>query len=230
MLNEFGDGIWIADGPEVVAALSFHYPTRMAIIRLAGGALLVWSPVALTPALKAAIAPLGEVRWLVAPNTLHHLFVADWQRAFPAARLYAAPGLDRKRPDLVIDGTFGADLAPPWSGEIDHVVVPGNVLTTEVVFFHRASRTAIFTDLLQHLPGGWYSGWRAHVARLDGMTGPTPAVPQKFRLAFTDRPAARAALRRILAWPTEKLLLAHGAPGTTDGQAILRRAFHWLLP
>jgi hypothetical protein len=43
MLHPFGDEIWIADGPAAVAA-GFPYPTRMAVIRLAGGALFVWPP------------------------------------------------------------------------------------------------------------------------------------------------------------------------------------------
>uniref|UniRef100_UPI0019544AF1 hypothetical protein n=1 Tax=Klebsiella pneumoniae TaxID=573 RepID=UPI0019544AF1 len=36
MLKQFGQDIWIADGADVVVA-GFHYPTRMAVIRLANG-------------------------------------------------------------------------------------------------------------------------------------------------------------------------------------------------
>ena len=97
-----------------------------------------------------------------------------------------------------------------------------------MVLFHRESRTAIFTDLLQQFPRGWFSGWRALVARLDLMEGAEPAVPRKFRFAFQDRTAARKALARILAWPTDRVVIAHGAPVTRDGQAFLRRAFRWL--
>jgi hypothetical protein len=61
------------------------------------------------------------------------------------------------------------------------------------------------------------------------MLGPEPSVPRKFRVTFTDRQAARASVERILAWPTEKVLMAHGAPVTTDGRAFLRRAFKWLI-
>lgn len=230
MLTEFGPDIWIADGSVVVAAMGFHYPTRMAIIRLMDGGLFIWSPVALTEPLRAEVDALGPVRHLVAPNALHHVFIADWKQAYPGALIYAPPGLRAKRPDIVFDADLSDEPPPAWAGQIDQVVMAGNVITTELVFFHAASRTAIFTDLLQQMPPGWFSGWQAIVARLDLMTAPEPSVPRKFRMAFTNRRAARAALGRILAWPADKVLMAHGAPVGADGQAFLRRAFRWLVP
>jgi hypothetical protein len=55
-----------------------------------------------------------------------------------------------------------------------------------------------------------------------------PSVPRKFRLAFLDRSVARAAVRRILDWPAEQLVMAHGPPIEHDGQAVVARAFRWL--
>lgn len=230
MLEEFGPDIWIADGPDVVAALGFHYPTRMAVIRLDGGDLFIWSPTALTDRLRAEVEALGKVRHLVAPNSLHHLFIADWKRAYPDAYLYAPPGLREKRKDLNFDGDLANAPVPHWAGEIDQVLVKGNVIATEVVFFHARSGTVLFTDLLQQLPANWFSGWRALVAKWDLMTATEPSVPRKFRLAFTDRNAARAALRHVLSWPAEKVLMAHGTPVSEDGRAFLARAFRWLVP
>lgn len=230
MLIPFGHEIWTADGPEIVAAAGFHYPTRMVVIRLPHDDLFLWSPIAVTEALRSEVDALGTVRHLVAPNSLHHLFIADWKRAYPHARVHAAPGLHDKRRDLAFADELAGAAGPEWAAEIDQVVVQGNAITTEVVFFHRRSGTVIFTDLIQHLPAGWYSGWRAVVARLDLMVGPEPSVPRKFRLAFTNRRAARTSFARILAWPAEKVLMAHGAPVVADGQAFLRRAFGWLMP
>ena len=89
MLTSFAEDIWIADGPVVTAALGFHFPTRMAVIRLRDGGLFVWSPVALTAELRAGVEALGAVRHIVAPNALHDLFLAEWGRAFPGAQLHA---------------------------------------------------------------------------------------------------------------------------------------------
>jgi len=104
----------------------------------------------------------------------------------------------------------------------------GNLITTEVVFFHITSGTVLFTDLIQQLPASSLSGWRALVAKLDLMVGPEPQVPRKFRVAFTNRRAARDAVGRIFAWPAEKVLMAHGTPVEKDARAFLRRAFQWL--
>src|SRR5690349_23943452 len=93
-LLQFGPEIWIADGP-VASFYSFPYSTRMAVIRLSDGSLFVWSPVALSTALRAAVDALGPVRHLVSPNALHHLFLAEWKSAYPEARLYASPRLRR---------------------------------------------------------------------------------------------------------------------------------------
>jgi hypothetical protein len=101
-LLQFGPEIWIADGP-VTSFYGFPYPTRMAVIRLFNGSLFVWSPVALSGSLRASIDVLGPVRYLVSPNALHHLFLAEWKSAYPEARLYASPRLRGKRKDLAFD-------------------------------------------------------------------------------------------------------------------------------
>jgi hypothetical protein len=227
MLTRFGSQIWLTDGPQADVA-GFRYPTRAAVMRLLNGDLFVWSPIALTASLKAAVDKLGPLRHIVAPNSLHHLHIADWQAAYPLAATYAPPGLRQKRPDLVFQADLTDTPDPAWAADLDQVLFKGNVITTETVFFHRGSGTAMFTDLIQHFPPGWFTGWRALVARLDHMTGPEPAVPRKFRLAFSRRREARAALQAILAWPTEKVLMAHGQPVMQDGRAFIARAFKWL--
>lgn len=199
----------------------------MVLIRLADGGLFAWSPIALSEELRAGMTKLGAVRFIVAPNSMHHLYLAEWQSAYPAAKMLAAPGLATKRPDLHFDGELGEQADAAWAGELD-LVLMRNAITTEAVFFHRASRTVLFTDLVQHFPPGWFSGWRSIVARLDRMTGAEPAVPQKFRLGFVDRKAARLALERILKWPADRVLMAHGSPITASGQAFIARAFGWL--
>jgi hypothetical protein len=227
MLKQFGPEIWIADGP-LVSTGGFHYATRMAVIRLSDGSLFIWSPIQLTDGLRAEVDALGDVRFLVAPNSLHHLFLDDWRRAYTSAKLYASPGLRKKRKDIDFVGDLSNRPIAEWADDIDQVVMPGNLITTEVVFFHRKSATVLFTDLVQQFPANWFSGWRAIVARLDLMVGPEPAVPRKFRNTFINRRAARVSLARILAWPAEKVLMGHGTPVNQDGQAFIARAFRWL--
>lgn len=227
-LREFGPGIWIGEGP-VVPFFGFPYPTRMALVRLSDGGLFVWSPTALSVALKREVDALGPVRHLVSPNVIHHLFLGEWKSAYPEARLYASPGLRKKRRDLAFDAELGDSPPPEWAADIDQVLVLGSFAMTEVVFFHHASRTAIFADLIENFPRDWFKGWRGLVARLDGIVAPNPGAPREWRASFINRRAAHAALDRILAWPIERVLIAHGEPATTNGAAFVRRAFVWLL-
>ena len=226
MLKNFGEEIWIADGATVAVA-GFSYPTRMAVIRLPGG-LFIWSPTKLTNSLQAEVNALGSVQHILAPNSLHHLFITEWASAYPAAKVYAPPGLRWKRKDIAFTADLGDEPNAAWANDIEQVAMRGNLITTEVVFFHKKSGTVLFTDLLQQLPPDLLTGWRATVAQLDLMVGNEPQVPRKFRFAFTNRRKARAALSRILSWPTQKVLMAHGTPVEEDGQAFLRRAFGWM--
>ena len=227
MLREFGQNIWTADGP-YITIFGFHYPTRMAIIRLSNGGLFIWSPILLTHSLQAEVDAVGQVQQIIAPNSLHHLFVPEWKHAYPAAKVFAAPGLRKKRDDIVFDADLGSAPSPDWVDEIDQALMHGNLITTEVVFFHAKSGTVLFTDLIQQLPTNLISDWRAIAARLDLMVGPEPSVPRILRVAFANRRAARKSLQRVLAWPAQKVLMAHGTPVETDAQAYLRRAFGWL--
>lgn len=68
--------------------------------------------------------------------------------------------------------------------ELDQVVMRGCLITSEVVFFHRKSATALFTDLIQQFPPGWFGGWREMVARLDLMM--EAELPRKFRNTFVS--------------------------------------------
>lgn len=228
MLRQFGQEIWIADGP-VVSFHGFAYPTRMAVIRLSDGGLFIWSPVALSDSLRASVDALGPIRYLVSPNALHHFYLGEWKSAYPAARLYASPRLRRKRKDLAFDAELDDIPDPGWAADIDQVVVRGSFMLTEVVFFHHRSHTVLFADLIQNFPRDWFKGWRGILARWGGIVAPNPSAPSDWRNSFFNRRAARAALDQILVWPIERVLIAHGDLPTGDSVALVRRAFTWLL-
>lgn len=225
-LEPFGPGIWIAEGP-VVSFYGFPYPTRMIVIRLSDGGLFVWSPIALTPALKAQVDALGPVAHVVSPNKIHHLSMGEWQDAYPSARLYASPGLAQKRKDLRFDAVLGDSPPAVWAADIDQVEMGGSAFLTEIVFFHRKSRTAIFADLIENFRPGWFKGWKGWLARLDGIVMPHGGAPREWRITFKKR-IARAALARILAWQPEQVVMAHGELTRTDGTAFIRKSFRWL--
>jgi hypothetical protein len=207
--------------------VGFHYPTRMAVIRLNCGDLIIWSPTALTDDLRTEVTALGPVSHIIAPNALHHMSLPEWHTAFPDALIHAMPGVAAKRPEVRVASEIKESPHIAWDGEIDQVILP-NAIADEVVLFHRHSGTVIFTDLLQNLDRDWFKGWRRIVAKLDLMTEDTPHVPRKFRLALRPKPVALAQVDRILGWPAQRVLMAHGTPVATDAQDFLHKAFDWL--
>jgi hypothetical protein len=227
MLVPFGEDLYVADGPEVSFA-GFPYPTRMAVARLSTGRSWVWSPIALTNELAAAVEAIGRVGYIVSPNKLHHLFLGEWSRRWPDARLFAPPGLARKKPQLRFEGELGDAQSRPWSTEIDQAVFRGSFAMQEVVFFHRRSRTAIFGDLIQRFPEHAAKGWKGLVMRLGGLVGPHGSTPRDWRLSFLSRRDARAARRTVLEWKAQRLLIAHGECATTGATDIIAAALSWM--
>jgi hypothetical protein len=227
MLEEFGPSICVADGPSV-SFYGFPYPTRMAVVRLSNGSAWVWSPVALTDELFDSVNAIGPVSHIVSPNKIHHLFLAEWADRWPEARVYAPPGLAKRRHDLHFDIELGDEPEPAWAAEIDQVIFRGSLFMEEVVFFHRASRTAIICDLIQRHPEATMTGLKGMLMRLDSLVGKRGSTPREWRASFLRRGKARSARQKVLGWKPERLLIAHGDCEQTDARLIIERALNWI--
>ena len=216
--------LWVVDRPQRFYGLAVG--TRMSVIRLADGSLLLHSPVVLDADLRRALDALGPVRFAVAPNRVHHLYAGDVAKAYPGTRLWIGPGLERKRPDLVYAGILGDEAPPEWRGQVDQTFFAGRPYENEVAFFHRASRTLVLCDLAFNFgPSAPFATrvWM-RLIRSYGRFGPSTLDP----LLIRDRRAARASLERILAWDFDRVIVAHGDVLETGGHAQLARGYAWL--
>lgn len=224
-VQQLDSDLWIADSPLRFAGLEVG--ARMTVVRLRGGDLLLHSPIAASEELVRAVQALGRVAYLVAPNRLHHLFVGEWLKACPDALAFVAPGLETKRSDLNIAGVLTDEAEPGWDGVVDQIVVNGFPFVNEVIFFHRPSKTLIATDLAFNI--GESSPWLTRFFfRIGGAYGRlTPTAIE--RVGIRDRAAFRASLERILEWPFERLVVAHGDVKETGGRDELMSGYSWLL-
>jgi hypothetical protein len=222
-LRPWSEDVWFAEAP--LRFFGMPLGTRMTLVRLADGDLLLHSPVALDPGLLREIASEGPVRHVVSPNKLHHLYLGSAREAFPDARLYAPPGLAAKRPEL----RFDAELADPrvrFAG-LPHTLVRGSRWMEEVVFFHPPSRTLLVGDLVEHF-GPESPAWMRLLMRLVRMYG-RPRMPPDWQLSFRDRAATRASFERILEWDFDRILLAHGRPVERGAREPFVREYAWAL-
>lgn len=224
-LRPLTDHLWVAERPQKFYGLPVG--TRMTVIRLADGKLLLHSPVALGAELRRALDALGPVSFVVAPNRLHHLYAGDVRTAYPDARLWVAPGLEQKRPDLVIEGILGDTAPDDWRGQVDQVFFRGRPFENEIAFFHRASRTLILCDLAFNFGASAppITRFLMKLLRSYGKLGPTTLDP----LLIRDREAARQSLESILAWDFDRVVVAHGEVLETGGRDMLRKGYAWLL-
>ena len=224
-MQQLHSDLWVAESP--LRFLGLEVGARMTVVRLPGPKLLLHSPIAATPELVRDVAALGPVGYLVAPNRLHHLFVDEWQRACPDASLYVAPGLDTKRADLAIAGVLNDGPQPEWEEALDQVLLNGFPFANEVVFFHRPSATLIATDLAFNV-GPSSPPLTRFAFRFTGSYDQlAPTLLE--RLLIRDRVAFRDAFERILEWPFERIVVAHGEVSEKGGREELVRGYSWLL-
>jgi hypothetical protein len=223
VLNRIHDALWTVAAPQ--RFLGLHLGTRMTVVALHGGGLLLHSPVPLTDPLRAEIDAIGPVRHVVCSNYYHHLHAGPWSLAYPDAALHGPAELADKRPDLRGLRALSEEPHPDWKGDLVPLFIAGSMLR-ETVFVHPASRSLVSSDLVEnfetsdHLPTRFY-------LKLGGVHGKL-GWSRLLRFVYRDRAAARASLDRLLSHDFDRVVLAHGHVVEHDGKERLRKALSWL--
>jgi hypothetical protein len=225
MLRKLAENLWVEERSQRFYGLEVG--ARMTVMRLEDGSLLLHSPVSLDPQLRRELDALGAVRYAVAPNRFHHLYAGEVAKAYPEARLWVAPGVERKRPDLEFVGVLGDEAPEEWQDEVDQIFFRGRPFENEVTFLHRPSRTLVLCDLAFNFGPHAPLATRLLMRLLGsyGRFGPTRLDP----ILIRDRPAARQSFERILAWDFDRVVIAHGEVLEAGGPAALRAGYDWLL-
>lgn len=208
--------LWVVDFPDHCMA-GLQLGARSTLLETEQG-LWVHSPGPLGDHLNDLPAPFA----LIAPNSMHYLYLAENSQRFPQAQAWAPPELLSKVPGLpakVLDG--------PQTPEVEGFPLSGLGELGEWVFFHRASRTLIVTDLVFHFLECPHF-WTRLAMRCNGAYGRlTPS--RLFRALFIkSRQDLRLSLQKVLEWDFDRLVLAHGEVLEHGGKDALRRAFAWL--
>ncbi|HKM61791.1 MAG TPA: DUF4336 domain-containing protein [Acidisphaera sp.] len=223
-LEPVAENIWAVSAPfDFLGAI--HLGTRMTVVRLSDGSVLLHSPVPISDALAAEIAAIGPVRHIVCPNRFHHTYAGQALARFPGALLHGPRSLWKKRKDL----TFAAELTetphPDWAGDLELLTIKGCALD-ETVFYHPATRTLIASDLVENFHGSSHrpTDWYLKAQGLHGRIG----WRRLMRFVYRDRKAARASLDRLLQWPFERVVVAHGDIIRQDAREAVRDGMAWV--
>jgi glyoxylase-like metal-dependent hydrolase (beta-lactamase superfamily II) len=231
VLAEITPNLWTAAQP--FSFLGLEIGTRMTVVRLPGGGLVLVSPIKLSDSHRQALDELGDVQHIVAPNLFHHLFVGGAQAIYPEAKTWGVAGLPEKRPDLRFDalltepGSFENTLEYlPFQG-FASILPSGVKLAHETVFYHRPSRTLILTDTSFN-----FDETNRFPVRLVGWIGGSYKNLSPSRLekwGTRDKAAVEASVREVLKWDFDRVIPGHGSVVDSGGNKAYKSGFEWFL-
>lgn len=232
MLRTIDTDLWVAEQP--LKYFGLEVGTRMTVIRLGAGDLLVISPIRPTPELMQQLAEIGEVRIIIAPNLYHHLFAVSFKQQYPDAELWAIAELAEKRPDIPIDRILSDQTIQQLDGiravqveGFNTLDVTGAIPLQEWVFLHIRSRTLILTDLAFHFDQTSSRTVRWIARLLGGYQQLRPSILEK--IASRDKAQVRRSIQPILDWDFDRVIVAHGSIVEQGGKGDFQRGYEWFL-
>lgn len=232
MLREIDRDIWVTEQPFRYLGLSVGI--RMTVVRLANSELAVISPIQMNDTIINQLNKIGTVKHIIAPNLYHHLFAADFKKYYQDATFWAAPGLEVKKQDLLIDKNIDRNPSSLWDG-LEYIFFDG-VRTlgfngfdslNECVFFHAASRTLILTDTAFNFDET-FPVITQFVARvIGGYKNLSPSLLE--RVATTEKEKVRQSVEKILNWDFERVIMAHGSIVEQNGKDKFKQGYEQFI-
>jgi hypothetical protein len=187
------------------------------------GKLMIVSPVRFEDAEFKEIGKLGEVRYLVSPNPVHHIYLPRAKRAFPKALVAGPPRSALKQEDLDFDVILTEETKFPWAAGVDTFRIQARApLDEEYAFFHRESKTLVVTDFVFNIqnPGNWMNQMFLKLNGADRRLGMTRLGKLMFKPA-----SVHANVDKMLALKPENLVMCHGEPVIGGAVSRLKKSF-----
>ena len=196
-----------------------------------------------------------NVQYLAALDQEHHIFLEQWHKEYPQAKIIAPdtlPALREKQgypnfPEnwrlikaderkaaggIKIDERFDAEF------DVEYVSAHPN---KELVFNHRPTKTLIEADLMFNLPateqhskvGDAHTGILTKIFTALNSTKGGHNVWQKrflwYAISSADRTGFTESVRKIDTFDFDKIIPCHGDVIESDGKGVFERVFGWFL-
>lgn len=232
MLRQVDNHLWVARQP--FKFFGIEVGTRMTVIELSNGSLVIISPIEISSGIQQQLDTIGTVRYIVAPNLFHYLYLAKCQQLYSQAQTIAPPGLAAKQPDLRIDSVFTKDRIE-FDSELEFVLfegfrvfMPPQVeIINEIVFYHPASKTLIITDSAFNFDRSFPFVTQLAARVLGSYQELKPYLLDK--IASSDKQKLKQSIDKILAWDFQRVIMAHGTIVDREAKTKLSAGYQWLL-
>ncbi|KAJ6532689.1 hypothetical protein DFH09DRAFT_1181968 [Mycena vulgaris] len=236
VIREVTKNVWTFSRPFPLFGW-IHVGGRSTAIKLSSGGVWVIASTPLSAETKAKLDELGPVEYIVAPNAVHNLYLGEFKRAYPTAKLIAPAGAIERCSDksLSFDGIWGndtSDIKYGFEEDIQACYFSG-FSNKDVAFFHHESSTLIVADLVVNLPGiEQYS--KSKMAGRFPFYGPLGKpygwFQRKAQAARTVDPVAMKRDAKIVAdWDFSRIIPCHGDVIEENGKMVWREAYKTYL-
>ncbi|MEQ8469274.1 DUF4336 domain-containing protein [Coleofasciculus sp. E1-EBD-02] len=232
MLRKIDRNIWVAE--QTLRYFGLSVGTRMTVIRFSNGELAVISPIQINDQTTDQINELGNVKYIIAPNLFHYLFLSDFKALYPQAKIYAVSGLKVKKPELYIDRVL-EDNITEFLGQLEYLLFEGfNTFLpigvfpiNEYVFFHSESHTLILTDTAFYFDETFPLTTRLASKIMGGYKKLRPSLLEQ--LATQEKEKVKQSVQKVLKWDFRKVIVAHGSIVEHDAKKQFKEGYEWFL-
>ncbi|KAI0826413.1 hypothetical protein BC629DRAFT_77995 [Irpex lacteus] len=236
VIREVTRDVWTFSRPFARFGL-FPIGGRSTAIKLKTGGVWVLASTPLDDETRSKLQELGPVRYIVGADAVHHMFLAQFKKQYPEAKLIAPQDaistVQQSTPDVNFDGAWGKDEPSTKYGfedEIEHQYFPGHQ-NKEVAFLHKDSKTLLEADLMFNLPPTEQyskSTESGTVPLLSSRMNPHTALHKRMTWAIAkDKEAMKRDLKVVRGWDFTRIIPCHGDVVEKDGKAAFEEAFKW---
>ncbi|KAH8806818.1 hypothetical protein DL96DRAFT_1473860 [Flagelloscypha sp. PMI_526] len=202
---------------------------RSTAIRLENGSgVWVLASTPLTIDTKETLDAMGPVKWIMAGDMLHYMFVKEFATAYPDAKVIVVEGLvDKiKEQGVRVDGAYGADPEGTTYGfeeEFESRYFSG-FANKDVAWMHKPSKTLVVADLVFNLPGTEQYSKSKESPKIPLLGGFKPAghIHKTFTNHFQINEERCSCCGE---WDFDRIIMCHGDVIETGGKEQWKQAY-----
>lgn len=210
---------------------------------------------ALTEETKAKVTEFGgNLGYIVALDFEHHIFISEWAKQYPNAKIIGPEGLPEKRAKQTNDPKINDDkfavifkkegkrdvkISEEFDADFDYEYVDGHA-NKEIVFNYKPDKVLIEADLMFNLPATEQYSKVPESQRPGGLLDKLFQGAQstygeaKWAKRFNwylakDRASMNDSLKVIDKWDFTTLIPCHGDVLEGNGKEMFKKVFQWNL-